>query len=98
MVKGRDFMMLASFIDSIDDVRRLYGVEYAEQFALRLVYYGVRGEKYCDFDSICNATLESIFPKIDASKERSDRKKREVINRSKQTKEEGEKDKNMGEV
>ena len=80
--KSYDLMFLGSFIDSIDDVREQFGEEYAEHFALRIVYYGVRRQKYCDMNSICNATLESIFPKIEKSTERVERKKRESIKRT----------------
>ena len=80
--KSYDLMFLGSFIDSIDDVREQFGEEYAECFALRIVYYGVRRERYCNMNSICNATLESIFPKIEKSKERVERKKRESIKRA----------------
>lgn len=73
-------MILGSYVDSIDDVREQYGEDYAGAFALRILYYGVRRIKFNDLNSICNATLESIYPKLEKSSENASRtKKRESI-------------------
>lgn len=69
--KEFDFMFLASFMDSIDDVRTLFGEEYAAKFAYCIVYYGVRRQRLNALNSVCTATLESIFPKIEKSAERA---------------------------
>ncbi len=81
-VEEHDFMMLGTYVDSIDDVRDLFGEECAIAFAERLVLFGVYRVKKLDLNSICNATLESIFPKIEKSKERLERKKKQDVIRS----------------
>ena len=77
--KEFDLMFLGSFIDSIDDVRSVFGDEYAEAFALRIVYFGVRRLRFNDLNSICNATLESIYPKIEKSSERATKTKKAAL-------------------
>lgn len=77
--KEFDFMFLASFMDSIDDVRTLFGEEYAAAFAYRIVYYGVRRKIFNDLNSVCNATIESIIPKINKSAERAAKTKAAAI-------------------
>lgn len=76
-------MILGSYIDSIDDVRERYGEEYAGAFALRILYYGVRRVRFNDLNSICNATLESIYPKLEKSSDNASRtQKRESKKRA----------------
>ena len=95
--KEYNLMMLGSFIDSIDDIRRVFGEEHAERFALRLVYYGVCDKKFCNMEPIINATLESIFPKIEKSRERMERTKKGAIRHAmgKKHEDEGVNDENM---
>lgn len=87
--KDSNLMFLGSFIDSIDDVREQFGAEYAEFFASCIVYYGVRRIRLNGLIPICQATLESIIPKIEKSAERAKKQRPNPYGRARQPRKKG---------
>ena len=69
MAKSYDFVFYMSFMESIEQISKLYSKEEAETFCLELIRYGVRRERKVTMRPELEALMLSLCPYIDKSRE-----------------------------
>lgn len=75
-MKHDDFMFFETFKEDIENFRKEFGDEAAEELALDIIYYGVTGQRKSkkeDVDDIHNILMINTQIHIDKSKERLER-------------------------